>query len=159
MKLNDKMPIMEGRIRMFERKENGDWILIDEFKNVITNTTKEAVMDYLKTGSGIYISHFGIGSGTTLESVTDTSLEYELPITSLSNPHKIFDNTDHSDSFILKYTCMLTSMEPATLPVTVSEVGLFNAISGGSLFTRATHSNYTKTNQVELKYEYSIVME
>lgn len=159
MNIKDNFGRMRGRIRMFERRGGGDWALVDEFENVITNTTREAVMDYLQSGSGIFISHFGVGSGTTLESVTDTGLEYQVPISSAANPHKVFDSTDHSDPFTVKHVCMLTSTEPVTQPVALSEIGLFSAISGGSIFAHATHSTYTKTNQVELKYEYSIMTE
>lgn len=156
MEFNDNIGKFKGHIIMQERKKGTrDWKTVQEIDNVYSTVGKEIVMNFLQSGTGVYINHFGVGSGATAESTGDTDLEYPNDITSAAEPHKVFELITNNGKS-LQFDAELTTTEPAVQPVNLTEIALFSAISGGSCFARATHTGYTKSNLVELRYQYTV---
>ena len=149
---------MKGHVRIESREKGGDWKTIIDKDNLIVNSGKEFVMDRVFKTNSEYIGWFGVGSSLTTSNSTDTDLGYPLNITSTAAPHKVFTSiADSGTKFTIRLD--LSTVEPSTQPVSISEVGLFGAISGGSLFSRVVHVPITKNNTTELRYYYDINVE
>jgi hypothetical protein len=147
-------------VRCYERDvRNGlGWNPVFEVHNTATTICREEINRWLLAGSiGEYVTHFGVGSGTTTESVSDTGNEFPIDITSAAEPHKSIDGGSNF-GISTRYTNILLSTEPSVQPCNLTEISLFGAISGGSCWARATHASYTKTNTIELKYDWDITI-
>lgn len=92
----------------------------------------------LLVGSGTAPSHAAIGTGTTEPQVTDTALAAEYARGSASRSLTTTAVTDDTAVFEREFSF--------TEEVSITESGLFNASSSGTLFSRATFT------AVPLKY-------
>ena len=91
-------------------------------------------------------THTAIGSGTTAFAVADTNLEKE-------NVRNALTSYDMSNSKVVTYIGDFSSTAISGLDV--SEFGLFNAVSNGSIFNREVISNLSFSGDRELQIQTS----
>lgn len=99
---------------------------------MITTIGKNYLASMIKNGTGSTFTYLAVGSGSTAESLADTSLQTE--ITRVAITPTIVDN-------VITFTGTLAG---GVGTGTLREAGLFNDPSSGTLLTRVTFSPIIK---------------
>ncbi|MBF0261103.1 MAG: hypothetical protein HQL97_04565 [Magnetococcales bacterium] len=102
------------------------------------------------TGQEVAASHLAIGTGSTAPAPTDTALANEVARVALSNP----GGTIVGDEIRFE-----AEFPPGTYVGTVSEVGLFNAATSGTLIARALKGPYTMDDSASLVITLSVQLQ
>jgi hypothetical protein len=145
---------LKGHVRIFE-KDGENWNKLFDQDNLVVTRGKEFVVRKITSSGTDYIQYFGVGSSLIGATVSDIDLNGKINITSAAAPHKAYTSLVDSGT---KVTLQLDldSLEPTTQPINLSEVGLFTAISGGSMICKVVHTPITKNNTAELRYLYDL---
>jgi len=102
---------------------NGE--VVQEVPNLVVTAGKGYVASRMKDDSATAMSHMGIGSGSTAAAASDTALGSQLARTSLTSTTVSGADVVYVDTF------------PAgTGTGAVTEAGIFNASSGGTMLCR-----------------------
>ena len=117
---------------------------VNNEKMVLTNAGKKKILDILTGVSSVLMDEtntfIGLGTGTTTETVNDTALEAEVDIKAGSGQRGTneigFPRRD-TDSKVT-YQAVITDTD--LLSQTFNEIGLFDADTGGVLYTRKVTS-------------------
>jgi len=101
-----------------------------EFHNIVATLGLGQVNDFLANVAVTAPTHIAIGEGTTAETVGDTALETEQDRQSatITEPSSVSTKYEHEFTF------------GSGISFAITELGLFNASSGGTMFNRATFS-------------------
>ena len=94
-------------------------------------------------------SHLAVGTGTTGETANDTALETEV-YPDGSNRSAI-DSRSKPSSKAVQFQMNISASQLDG--VILTECGLLNAATGGTLVNRITHSAINKTTAFELRYQ------
>lgn len=111
---------------------NGE--VVREVNNLVVDTGKDWVASRMAGVADAIMSHMAIGTGTTAATVTDTALETEVARNALNATAVATDNTITFEATWGPDDPDVTA--PATTPVT--EAGIFNAASVGTMLARTT---------------------
>ena len=149
---------LKGTLRIEKKSPGTDWELVTTTNNLVVDVGKEFVIDKISSSETAYLTHFGVGSSLVGVSLADTELGYKDDITSDSEPHKAFTSVVDSGTKVT-FRLDLNSAEPSVQPAQLSEVGLFTAVSGGTMFSRVVHVPVTKTTSDEIRYYYDVRVE
>ncbi len=124
---------MTGDLKIVLTDENGQIKHEQEIKNLVVTTGKNFIASRMKDTTDTAMSHMAIGSGTTAAAVGDTALESSLGRVSLTSTTVTTNNVAYVATF------------PAgTGTGAVTEAGLFNASSGGTMLCRTVFSVINK---------------
>lgn len=132
-----------------------DFKLLDADGNVVQRFRKDnlvvtlglALMLSRLGGSGNALTHMGIGSGTTAPALANTDLETSIIRRVFDTPGGTLAGTS------ITFYCLF----PAGVGTgTVSEAGLFNALSGGTMFSRIVFTPMTKSASLSLAASWTI---
>lgn len=100
-----------------------------EEKNLVVTVGKQHVADQLSGQLQAAMSHMAIGTGTTAQTLTDTQLEVELS-------RKPFDSKTQGTGGNANQIVYVTAWPAGEGTGVITEAGMFNAASGGTMFTR-----------------------
>ena len=103
-----------------------------EIKNLVVTGGKEFIAARM-VGTPTEMSHMAVGAGTTAAVVGNTALESELGRVALAS--------DTATGAVVTYTA---SFPPATGTGAVTEAGIFNAGTGGTMLCRTVFSVVNK---------------
>lgn len=103
-------------------------------KNLVVSAGLNFICDRMEGTSEAVMSHMGLGSGTTSPAAGDTDLE------SLLGSREALDSTTVSSNTIT----YVSSFEAGDATGSVTEAGIFNASSGGTMLCRVTFSSIAK---------------
>ena len=122
-------------------------------KNIITNAGLAEIVRLVFSGlTGTKFGYLAIGTGTTPESASDTALETELARKTASVSQTT--TTISNDTALLEAT--FSSADGLSGSDAVSEAGIFNASSGGTLLARKTFSavnvNWDAGDSLTIRY-------
>lgn len=124
---------MTGDLKIVLTDENGQIKHEQEIKNLVVTTGKNFIASRMKDATATAMSHMAIGSGTTAAAAGDTTLGTELGRVSLTSTTVTTNNVAYVATF------------PAgTGTGAVTEAGLFNASSSGTLLCRTVFSVINK---------------
>ena len=99
--------------------------IVQEVPNLVVTAGKGYVASRMKDASATAMSHMGIGSGSTAAAASDTALGSQLARTSLTSTTVSGADVVYVDTF------------PAgTGTGAITEAGIFNASSGGTMLCR-----------------------
>jgi hypothetical protein len=129
--INDQIRITgDVTIQLF----NADGSLKDkrEIKNLVVTTGKTFIAGRM-TGTPTIMSHMAVGSGTTAAAAGDTALQSELGRVALT-----------SGTTTAAVTTYVASFPAGTGTGAVTEAGVFNASSGGTLLCRTVFAVVNK---------------
>jgi len=102
-------------------------------KNVITDVGLACIIRLVFSGlTEDKFGYLGIGSGTTAEAVTDTSLQYEI----LRKAATVTQETTTITGDTAKVEATYSSADGLTGTMNISETGIFNLATGGDLLAR-----------------------
>jgi hypothetical protein len=118
---------IKGHVNVKLYGEDGQLKDERDFDNLVTTAGKAHIADQLSSSpAGDAMSHYAIGSGTTDPAAGDTALETELARVSLTS------RTDSTN--VVTY---VGTFPAGTGTGAVTEYGILNASSGGTLLARA----------------------
>jgi hypothetical protein len=124
---------MTGDLKIVLTDENGQIKHEQEVKNLVVTVGKNFIASRMKDTTDTAMSHMAVGSGTTAAAVGDTTLGTELGRVALTSTTVTTNNVAYVATF------------PAgTGTGAVTEAGLFNASSSGTLLCRTVFSVINK---------------
>jgi hypothetical protein len=124
---------MTGDLKIVLTDADGQIKHEQEIKNLVVTTGKNFIASRMKDATATAMTHMAIGSGTTAAAVGDTTLGTELGRVALTSTTVTTNNVAYVATF------------PAgTGTGAVTEAGLFNAVSAGTLLCRTVFSVINK---------------
>ena len=108
--------------------------VVAEVPNIVVNNGKDFVASRIKDATATVMSHMAIGTGTTSAVATDTTLETEL-----SGSRTALTSTTVSSNDII-YVATFAGVGTGA----VTEAGIFNASSGGTMLCRTVFAVVNK---------------
>jgi len=145
---NVKYHIGAPPLRKLDACENGQNCLMTESlpakfldyywrKNIVTNVGLACIIRLISAGlTEEKFGYLAIGTGTTTESATDTALQAEIKRKSAT----ITQETTSITGDTAKFEATFSSADGLSGSHNVSETGIFNASTAGSLLARKTFS-------------------
>jgi hypothetical protein len=104
-----------------------------EYKNLVVTTGKNFIASRMKDTTDAAMSHMGIGTGTTAAAAGDTALETQAGRVSLTSTTV----TTNSVAYVATFPA-------GTGTGAITEAGIFNASSGGTMLCRTVFSVINK---------------
>lgn len=132
----------------------GQYVTTKKVSNLITTAGKAAIADIISDqGSTAPFTYVAVGTGTTAANVADTTLETELASAGLSRAvgtasQVTTDTTDDTAQVVKAFTVTGTAA--------VTEAGLLNAASSGTLLARQVFSAINVVNGDSLTITWQI---
>ena len=117
-------------------------------KNLIVNTGLNAILDRLVGTSEAVMSHMGLGSSSTAAAAGQTALVSQL------GSREAIDSSTVTGSSVA-YVC---TFEAGDATGTITEAGIFNAASGGTMLCRSVFSSITKGANDSLNVTWTITV-
>ena len=151
MSKNKESQKIIGTIEVSVIDRNGDIKDHEVIHNVITNTGKAAMANRLIGSTDAAFTYLALGTGTTTEAATDTALESEITDSGLARTSATTSRvttTVTNDSARLEYTWTATASKAVT------ECGVFNASSSGTMLGHKVFSakNVASWETINVKY-------
>ncbi len=125
--INDGLK-MKGRLTISINDE-----VVQEIDNLVVTTGKEYVASRIKDTTATAMSHMAIGTGTTAAAASDTALVSESARTALTSTTVSSNTVVYVDTF-----------GAGTGTGAITEAGVFNASSGGTMLCRTVFSVVNK---------------
>lgn len=125
--INDGLK-MKGRLTISINDE-----VVQEIDNLVVTTGKAYVASRIKDASATAMSHMGIGTGTTAAAAGDTALVSEAARTALTSTTVSTNTVVYVDTF-----------GAGTGTGAITEAGVFNASSSGTMLCRTVFSVVNK---------------
>ena len=116
---------------------------------MIVDAWLSAVRDMLYGDSVTQASHLAVGTGTTGETANNTALETEVYPDGANR--SAIDSRSKPSSKAVQFQMNISASQLDGVALT--ECGLLNAATGGTLVNRITHSAINKTTAFELRYQ------
>jgi|TARA_A100001015_G_scaffold17009_1_gene19884 hypothetical protein len=125
--INDGLK-MKGRLTISINDE-----VVQEIDNLVVTTGKEYVASRIKDTTATAMSHMAIGTGTTAAAASDTALVSESARTALTSTTVSSNTVVYVDTF-----------GAGTGTGAITEAGVFNASSSGTMLCRTVFSVVNK---------------
>jgi chloramphenicol 3-O-phosphotransferase len=130
--LNDSIKVT-GELRITVTNPEGNIKQEIVVPNLVVTTGKNFIASRMKDTTDTAMSHMGIGTGTTAAAVGDTALETQAGRVSLTSTTV----TDNAVAYVATFPA-------GTGTGAITEAGIFNASSGGTLLCRTVFSVINK---------------
>ena len=124
----------KGRLKIVLKDENGAVKDTREVDNLVVNTGLAYIASRMKDATATAMTHMGLGSGSTAAAAGDTDLG------SLLGSREALDSTTVTSNAI-EY---VASFEAGDATGAVTEAGIFNASTGGTMLCRTVFSVVNK---------------
>lgn len=131
--IHDKVKV-SGKVRLVLKDKNGKVKESREIKNLLVSTGLEFICSRMAGTSASVMSHMALGSGTTTPAAGQTDL------VSILGSREALDSTSASSNTIT----YVSSFEAGEGTGAVTEAGIFNAASGGTMLCRTTFNQVYK---------------
>jgi hypothetical protein len=122
-----------GSLRVVVYDKSGQVKEEHEFKNLVVTVGKNFVASRIVGATSPIMSHMAVGSGTTAAAAGDTALQTELGRVALS-----------SNTANLSVVTQTATFPAGTGTGAVTEAGIFNASSAGTMFCRTVFAVINK---------------
>ena len=149
MENNDTISI-SGKFILKKFDADGNLVETREVKNVITNDGKNEVAGLIcadQASSYTAFDYIAVGTGTTSASATDTALENETDRQAATGTLTTTSVTDDTMQLVASFT---------GINATITEAGVFNASTGGTMLARQTFSGIPLTTNDTLEVTYKV---
>jgi len=138
-----------GTVSIVLQDEHGNVKETCKVKNLIVDTGLDFIASRMKDATATAMTHMAAGSGTTAASASDTDLE------SILGSVELLDSTNVTDNSIV----YISTFEAGDATGTVSELGIFNAASGGTMLCRTVlGSAITKSATDQMQVTWTITI-
>ncbi len=126
--INDNLSV-KGEVIITLTDENGNLKARQEINNLVVTAGKAYIGSRMIGTSQSVMSHMALGSGTTAPAAGNTALE------SLLGSREILDSSTNPASGVVIYT---STFEAGDATGAVTEAGIFNAATSGTMLCRTT---------------------
>lgn len=135
---------LKGRVGIVVKDKDGKVKETREENNLVVDTGLDYIASRMKDATATAMSHMGLGTGTTAAAAGDTDLE------TLAGSREALDSTTVTDNTI-NYVC---NFEAGDVTGAITECGVFNASSGGTMLCRVVFSalNLTSTDSISVDW-------
>lgn len=144
--MNDGLKL-RGDVALVLRDKNGNVKDERKIKNLIVNTGLNFICDRMKNDETA-MSHMALGSGSTAAAAGDTTLGTQLGSREALDSDTVSSNT-------ITYT---SSFEAGDATGAVTEAGIFNATSGGTMLCRTVFAVVNKSADDSLSVTWTITL-
>ena len=131
--LNDSLKL-KGRVGIVLKDKDGNVKETRGIDNLVVDTGLDFIASRMEGTSSAVMSHMALGSGTTAAAAGDTDLE------SILGSREALDSTTVTDNAV----AYVASFEAGDATGAVTEAGIFNASSGGSMLCRTVFGSVAK---------------
>ena len=145
--LNDSLKL-KGRVGIVLKDKNGNVKETREIDNLVVDAGLDYIASRMEGTSDAVMSHMALGSGTTAASASDTDLE------SILGSRETLDSTTVTDNAV----AYVASFEAGDGTGAVTECGLFNASSGGTMLCRTVFSVVNKAADDTMSVTWTITI-
>tara|TARA_B100001248_G_C27210917_1_gene375739 strand:+ start:155 stop:604 length:450 start_codon:yes stop_codon:yes gene_type:complete len=146
--IKDKLKL-SGDVKIELIDQNGHIKETREIKNLVVSTGLTFICSRMADTSSNVMSHMALGSGTTAAAANQTDL------VSILGSREALDSTSASSNTIT----YVASFEAGDATGAVTEAGLFNASSGGTMLCRTVFSVVNKGAQDILNITWVITLQ
>lgn len=141
--------IAKGEVKITLTKENGD---IDELvKNLVVTVGRNHIADQLAGQLEAAMSHMAIGEGTTTAVVGDTTLETEVS-------RKAFTSKAQGVGADANKVVFQTDWAAGEGTGAITEAGIFNSVSAGTMLSRTTFAVKNKGAGDSLSIQWTLTI-
>jgi len=126
---------MTGTLKLVLTDENGNIKQEEEVKNLVVTVGKNFIASRMKDATATAMSHMEVGTGTTAAAVGDTALQ--TPVASSRVALTSTTVTTNSVAYVATFPA-------GTGTGALTEAGIFNAASSGTLLCRTVFSVINK---------------
>lgn len=126
---------MTGTLKLVLTDENGNIKQEEEVKNLVVTVGKNFIASRMKDATATAMSHMEVGTGTTAAAVGDTALQ--TPVASSRVALTSTTVTTNSVAYVATFPA-------GTGTGALTEAGIFNASSSGTLLCRTVFSVINK---------------
>ena len=144
--MNDGLKL-RGDVALVLRDKNGNVKEERKIHNLIVNTGLNFICDRMKNDETA-MSHMALGSGSTAAAAGDTTLGSQLGSREALDSDTVSSNT-------ITYT---SSFEAGDATGAVTEAGIFNATSGGTMLCRTVFAVVNKSADDSLSVTWQITL-
>lgn len=144
--MNDGLKL-RGDVALVLRDKNGNVKDERKINNLIVNTGLNFICDRMKNDETA-MSHMALGSGSTAAAAGDTTLGTQLGSREALDSDTVSSNT-------ITYT---SSFEAGDATGAVTEAGIFNATSGGTMLCRTVFAVVNKSADDSLSVTWTITL-
>jgi len=123
---------------------------VKKYHNLVVNSGLNLIRDALAGDSVTFPTHMALGTGTTAEAAGDTALENEVF-------RDVITKTSKTGTGNVQYKYYLSSQDANGY--NISEEGLFNAASVGTMFARVTFPADEKTSSEAWTFTHDVKVE
>jgi len=138
---------LKGDVAVVLRDKNGNIKEERKINNLIVDTGLNFICDRMKDDETA-MTHMALGSGTTAPAAGNTALESQL------GSREALDSSTVTNNQIV----FISSFEAGDSTGAVSEAGIFNAASGGTMLCRVTFSVVNKAADDVLSINWTITL-
>ena len=139
---------VKGDLEIVVRDKDGKVKDNRQVNNLVVNTGLNYIASRIISNVENVMSHMAIGTGTTAPNASDTAL------VSIAGARETIDSLSITDNAI-KYTAIF---EAGNQSGDITEAGIFNALTGGSMLCRTTFSAVTKESNDTLTIAWTITV-
>ena len=126
---------MTGNLKLVLTDENGNIKQEEEVKNLVVTVGKSFIASRMKDATATAMTHMEVGTGTTAAAVGDTTLQ-----TAVASSRVTLTSTTVTTNSV----AYVASFPAGTGTGALTEAGLFNAASAGTMLCRTVFSVINK---------------
>ena len=139
---------LSGQLSIVVRDKDGNVKEERTEKNLVVTTGLTYIASRMKDATATAMTHMGLGSGTTTEAAGQTDL------TTLLGSREALDSTTASSNTI----AYVASFEANDATGAVTEAGIFNAASGGTMLCRTKFNVVNKAADDTMAVTWTITL-
>lgn len=139
---------LRGNLAMVLRDKDGNVKETREEKNLVVSAGLNFICDRMEGTSEAVMSHMAVGSGTTAAAAGNTDLE------SILGSREALDSTTVTDNTIT----YVSSFEAGEGTGAITEAGIFNASTAGTMLCRTVFSVVNKAADDTLQITWTITL-
>jgi len=145
--LNDSLKL-KGRVGIVLKDKDGNVKETRDIDNLVVDTGLDYIASRMKDATATAMTHMGLGSGTTAAAAGDTDLE------SILGSREVLDSTTVTSNAV----AYVSSFEAGDATGAVTEAGLFNASSGGTMLCRTVFAVVNKAADDTMSVTWTITI-
>ena len=138
---------LKGRLEIVVTAEDGTVKQRESVKNLVVTTGKNFVASRMAGTSSSVMSHMAIGTGTTAAAAGDTTLGSQSARVALTS-------TTATDNDVV-YVATFAAGTPSSAAA-ITEAGIFNASTGGTMLCRTVFSEINKGTSDSLTITWTV---
>ena len=139
---------LKGRVGIVVKDKDGNVKETRQAENLVVDTGLDYIASRMKDAAATAMTHMGLGTGTTSAAAGDTALETP------AGSRELLDSTTVTDNTIT----YVSDFEAGDVTGAITEAGIFNAASSGTMLCRVTFSAVNLTSSDSISVNWTITL-